>query len=205
MHTRRHFAGRLETHSFFSRAAVHAALWDLWAPTSPRMPTPDVIPYGSTPLWADRPDYVEISYAGINAHKKKRRARVNVADLSVGTMEALRPGTVLSGAMWGDEEHLPPISQDRGFWIGKGRAAARISRVELHQADLKTGRLGGQSLPVEIARPMFGSQSLAGLAYRRLAEAPGYIVARLAPGCDVPHVEVEGQCIPMLDRLKEAE
>lgn len=200
IHTSRHFAGMLRTHTFFSRRALHSALWDLWAPENPMEPEPIEIPYGSTPLWADNPAIVEIAYGGPygNLHVTKR----NPSHPSVGIMEAMPPGTVLRAALWGDPAKLPPIFEGRVFYIGKGRAAVRVVRCVVDDVSLRSGMLGEPSLPIQVSTEALRKGVLKGVAYRILAMAPTYVVARIASTSRVPHVEIEGFRIPILEGLE---
>src|SRR5690606_26014990 len=106
IHTRRHFGGILETHAFFSREAVHAALFDLWYRVAPDTYAPDVVPYYSTPLFAHSPAYVTLKYASPAGWVKTDPRR---RDLTVGTVQALQPSTRLRGAVWGNAAALPEL------------------------------------------------------------------------------------------------
>jgi hypothetical protein len=201
IHTRRHYAGRLETHTFFSRAAVHAALWDLWAPWANAEYVADSIPYGSTPLWADSPRLVEIHYASPRGWQKRHGG--NSHHLSTGTMEAMAPGTRLRGVVWGRPEDLPPIEEGFGFTIGKGRAPARIVRAAIEEVTLRTASLPDTSVPVQVDREVLRGAASRGLAHRRIADARRYLVIRVARGVEVAHFRLDGLVVPVLYDVPE--
>lgn len=199
IHTRRHFGGALETHPFFARGQMHAALMDLWAPVAQPTRTPVAIPYGSTPLWAEDPQIMELHYGGPRGWLHQTDRRRPTESLSLGTMEAMAPGTRLHAALWGDPDTLPPdLEPGRGFYIGKGRAPCSIVAVERKETRIATGRLGRSTLPIEIPNDALRAGTPDGVAYRTRARAPWYTVLEVAPGSRVETIQFDAVAVPIL-------
>lgn len=198
IHTHRHFAGELTTHDFFSREALHAALWDLWQPIAPKEYEPDPIPYGSTPLVALGPKYIVRHYGSPEGWDLTGRSDPH---LTVGTMQALAPGTRMRAVLWGEPSTFPPhLFVGRSFRIGKRRATARIVRCVRQDVRIDTHSATRIVQPIQIPRdlkndPRFGRM----IAYRRRAHVRHYLVVDMALSSRVPRFVVDGVTVPALD------
>lgn len=198
IHTHRHFAGELTTHDFFSREALHAALCDFWQPIAPETYVPDPIPYGSTPLVALNPQYVVRHYASPGGWDLTAPTDPH---LTIGTMQALSPGTRLRAVLWGDPSTFPPhLFEGRSFRIGKRRATARIVRCVRQDVRIDTRSATPVVQPIQIPRdikndPRFGRA----IAYRRRAHVRDYLVVDMALSHRVPRFVIDGVTVPALD------
>lgn len=199
IHKSRFFGGRLETHPFFSREALHCALRDEWSEAQPQVYEPIRIPYQSTPLFAEDPQIVEIQYSAEDGHTKKSASNpVSLAGLSSGTMESMAPGTVLRAAVWGDPDHLPPIEEGRGFYIGKGRSPAVVRRCHVQRVQVERKALGRNSLPIQIPLERMPQIQAMGLGFRPIARTRRYLLLQLASGSVLDCFEIEGLRVPVL-------
>lgn len=195
IHTRRHFAGELLTHPFFSREALHASLFDIWEPFAPTEYVPDTIPYGSTPLFAADPGYVTLHYASKTGWTQTGEKDPH---LTVGTMQGMAPGTLLRGAVWGDPAELPDIFEGRGFAIGKRRATARVIRCARKDVRVGTTAEARLQLPVQIARDRMLDPEFRP-AIKRIVATHRYIVADVKLTSQIPRFVLDGIAVPALD------
>jgi len=172
---------------------------DLWSPAIPERREPAPIPYGSTPLWAiGEPQVLEIHYGSPRGHRHATERRTE--DLSVGTMEAMVPGTIMRVALWGHPADLPPdLTEGRAFLIGKGRAPCSVMRAVTEEVEVRRGRIGLRTLPIQVANEALRGGALPGLGFRPLARSPWYTVLELAPGSECDLIEIDGVRIPVLD------
>jgi len=196
IHTRSHFSAELLTHPFFSREALHAALFDIWEPRVRDVYEPDPIPYSSTPLVALHPTYVTLHYGSPEGWQK---ADPTYPGLTVGTMQALAPGTLLRAAIWGDPATFPEIFVGRGFRIGKGRTTARVIHVAKKDVHVDTVSQTDVRLPVQVSREEMFHPRMRRIAYRRRADAGRYILLDIRLDSNVPRFVIDGVTVPALD------
>lgn len=196
IHTRSHFSTELLTHDFFSREALHAALFDIWEPVASDTYDPDPIPYASTPLVALQPTFVTLLYGSPEGWQK---ADTRYRGLTVGTMQALAPGTLLRAAVWGDPAHLPDIFVGRGFRIGKGRATARVIHCVRKDVHVDTSSRTDVRLPVQVEREALFHPRMRQMAYRRRADAGRYVLLDMRLDSNVPRFVIDGVTVPALD------
>lgn len=196
IHTRSHFSTELLTHDFFSREALHAALFDMWQPVASARYEPEPVPYASTPLVALHPTYVTLKYGSPEGWRK---AHPNQRSLTVGTMQALAPGTLLRACVWGDPAELPEIFVGRAFGIGKGRATARVIHCVRQDVHVDTVSQTDVKLPVQVTREELFEPRMRRMAYRRRCDAGHYVLLDMRLGSNVPRFVIDGVTVPALE------
>jgi len=200
IHTRSHFASELLTHDFFSREALHAALFDMWQPYAPKEYVPEEVPYSSTPLVADSPSFVTLDYGRSGTWNKTPK---NYRGLTVGTMQAMAPGTMLRGAVWGDPATLPEIFPERMFNIGKGRAPVRVIHAARQDVRIGSTQEGNLVLPIQVAREDLLDPRFRQMAYRRRCDAGRYVLLDMWMDDRVPRFVIDGVTVPALEYIDE--
>lgn len=197
-HTRRHFAGVQETHDFFTRQALHAALCDIWQPRfKPGVYHPDLVPYGASPFVAAAPRTHTLAYGSPEGWQSDSQARTR---LTVGTMQVLSPGDTLRAALWGDPAHFPDLFVGRAFDIGKGRVPVRVTRLTHERVRITTTQRTSDSLPAQVDAGDYNAlvvlREMAGIVRVR---TPRYVIFEPALDEMVPRFVIGGVTVPVFD------
>jgi hypothetical protein len=180
---REFYAGRMGTHTFFTKEAVCSALlYEEYLFRERRADfTPLTFPFHATPAMGIEVRLQEVVY--------KAGDQQDVGLLRYGKQHLLMPGSTFRCMVWGD---IPALQSGQIILIGKKRAAAEITTCVI--ADVTPDRaIGGTVLPVQVLPNRLPE------VYSLLAITARYAIIRVPLSADVRRFAVHGYAVPLLE------
>ena len=180
---REFYAGRMGTHTFFTREAVCSALLyeECLARDRKAEFAPLTFPFQATPAMGVEVRLQEVVY--------KAGDLPDAGLLRYGKQHLLMPGSIFRCMVWGD---IPALQAGQVILIGKKRAAAEITTCVIEDVtpDWVTG---GTVLPVQVP-PL----RLAGV-YSPLAITNRYAIIRVPLSAGIRRFALNGYAVPLVE------